>query len=307
MGDLLSRCTLCPRLCKANRHITRGFCGESDKIRICRASLHMWEEPCISGKSGSGTIFFTGCQLRCVYCQNSEIALSHAGLEISEDRLVEIFFELAEKGANNINLVTPTHFTSQIICAIDKAKLNGFSLPFVWNSSGYENPETLEMLRGKIDIFLPDLKYFSSELSRSFSHAPDYFDIAKKALDTMFSIAGKPVFDGNGMMRSGIIVRHLVLPSHTDDSIKIIKYLFDTFGHDIYISIMNQYTPNERVGDLKDLGRRLTTYEYYKVVNFAAQIGIANAFIQSRGTAVKSFIPPFDYTGVLKEQKKRPD
>ncbi len=261
----------------------------------------MWEEPCISGTQGSGTVFFTGCQLRCIYCQNSDIALSHAGLEISEERLTEIFFELAEQGANNINLVTPSHFTPSIIRAIDMARSRGFTLPFVWNSSGYETPEVLELLRGRIDIFLPDLKYFSPELAKKFSFAPDYFEKASDAIKTMVSIAGKPSFDGRGIMTSGVIVRHLVLPSHTDDSMKIIKYLFDTYHDGIYISIMNQYTPMPAVSEFKDLSRTLTTYEYEKVVNFAYSLGVKNGFIQSRGTAEDSFIPAFDYTGVLKK------
>lgn len=301
MKELYKSCELCPRRCKIDRHLSRGFCGESDKIKICRASLHMWEEPCISGNEGSGTVFFSGCQLKCIYCQNSDIALSHAGLEITEERLIEIFFELADEGANNINLVTPSHFTPTIISAIDRAKARGFTLPFVWNSSGYENPETLELLRGKIDIFLPDLKYFSSELARSFSHAPDYFEKASHAIHKMFDLVGAPEFDSRGIMKKGVIVRHLVLPAHTDDSMRVIKYLFDTFGHDIYISIMNQYTPMPSVSDRKDLSRRLTTYEYEKVVSFARELGVCNGFTQERTASQESFIPPFDYTGVLKK------
>ncbi|MBR3714661.1 MAG: radical SAM protein [Clostridia bacterium] len=300
MSDLYNSCFLCPRRCGADRRISRGFCGESDQIRICRAALHMWEEPCISGSEGSGTVFFTGCQLRCIFCQNSDIALSHAGLEISEERLIEIFFELAAQGANNINLVTPSHFTPTVISAIDRAKSRGFTLPFVWNSSGYESIETLELLRGRIDIFLPDFKYFSSDLANSFSRAPDYFEKASLAVKKMLDIVGEPKFDDRGIMKKGVIVRHLVLPAHTDDSMKVIKYLFDTFGHSIYVSIMNQYTPMPSVSAYKDLSRRLTTYEYEKVVNFAADLGIKNGFIQSRGTARDSFIPAFDYTGVLK-------
>ena len=301
MADLYKRCELCPRKCKIDRRVSHGFCGQSDKLKICRASLHMWEEPCISGSEGSGTVFFSGCQLKCIFCQNSDIALSHAGLEISEERLVEIFFELADKGANNINLVTPSHFTPTIVSAIEKAKERGFTLPFVWNSSAYEEIGTLELLRGKIDIFLPDLKYFSAELAKELSNAPDYFEKASCAIRKMLDIAGKPEFDNHGIMKKGVIVRHLVLPAHTDDSIKVIKHLFDTFGHDIYISIMNQYTPMPSVSDRKDLSRRLTTYEYEKVVSFARELGIRNGFTQARSAARESFIPAFDYTGVLKK------
>ena len=300
-GDLYSSCTLCPRACKVDRHTDRGACGEGDQLRICRAALHMWEEPCISGREGSGTVFFSGCQLRCIFCQNSDIALSRAGLEVSIGRLVEIFFELVDKGANNINLVTPSHFTPSIVEAIDIARKDGFTLPFVWNSSGYENPETLELLRGRIDIFLPDLKYFSSELAKRFSHAPDYFEKAFEAIKTMFSIVGEAKLDKRAMMTSGMIIRHLVLPAHTDDSIEIIKRVYEAFGDSVYISIMNQYTPLPAVSDMKDLSRRLTTYEYGKVIKFAESIGVKNAFIQERGTASESFIPAFDYTGVMKK------
>ena len=300
-GDLYSSCTLCPRACKVDRHTDRGACGEGDQLRICRAALHMWEEPCISGREGSGTVFFSGCQLRCIFCQNSDIALSRAGLEVSIGRLVEIFFELVDKGANNINLVTPSHFTPSIVEAIDIARKDGFTLPFVWNSSGYENPETLELLRGRIDIFLPDLKYFSSELAKRFSHAPDYFEKAFEAIKTMFSIVGEAKLDKRAMMTSGMIIRHLVLPAHTDDSIEIIKRVYEAFGDSVYISIMNQYTPMPAVSDMKDLSRRLTTYEYGKVIKFAESIGVKNAFIQERGTASESFIPAFDYTGVMKK------
>ena len=301
IGDLNSSCTLCPRACKVDRHTDRGACGEGDQLRICRAALHMWEEPCISGREGSGTVFFSGCQLRCIFCQNSDIALSRAGLEVSIGRLVEIFFELVDKGANNINLVTPSHFTPSIVEAIDIARKDGFTLPFVWNSSGYENPETLELLRGRIDIFLPDLKYFSSELAKRFSHAPDYFEKAFEAIKTMFSIVGEAKLDKRAMMTSGMIIRHLVLPAHTDDSIEIIKRVYEAFGDSVYISIMNQYTPLPAVSDMKDLSRRLTTYEYGKVIKFAESIGVKNAFIQERGTASESFIPAFDYTGVMKK------
>jgi putative pyruvate formate lyase activating enzyme len=261
----------------------------------------MWEEPCISGKNGSGTVFFTGCNLKCIFCQNRDISLSHAGLDISLDRLIEIFFELKEKGASNVNLVTPTHFTPSIADAIERAKARDIDIPFIWNSSGYENAETIELLRGRVDVFLPDLKYFSSDLSGRFSGAPDYFEKASVALEKMFSIVGEAVFDHNGMMKSGMIVRHLVLPGHTDDSLKVLSYLKSTFGNSIYVSIMNQYTPMPDASEIKELSRRLTTYEYEKVVNYALEIGITNGFIQDRLSASESFIPPFDYTGVLKK------
>lgn len=301
MSVLYQKCLLCPRKCGIDRTKGIGLCGEGDKIRISRASLHFWEEPCISGKRGSGTVFFSGCALRCIYCQNSDIALSHSGVEISEDRLVEIFFELKNQGAHNVNLVTPSHFTPSVVSAIDKAKSQGFDLPFVWNSSGYEERDTLELLRGRIDIFLPDLKYLSSESAKKFSHAPDYFEKASRAIDIMVDITGAPKLNEESIMTSGTIVRHLVLPAHSGESIEIMKYLRERYGDKIYVSIMNQYTPMRSDFEFRELSRRLTTYEYEKVVNFASDIGITNGFIQGRGAAKESFIPAFDHTGVFKE------
>ncbi len=301
MSSLYENCVLCPRKCGADRTNGVGICGESDKIRISRADLHFWEEPCLSGDRGSGTVFFSGCALRCIYCQNSEIALSRSGIEISEDRLVEIFFELEKKGAHNINLVTPSHFTPSVVSAIDRARSRGLSLPFVWNSSGYESLEALEMLRGRVDVFLPDMKYFSSETAKAFSSAPDYFKRASEAIDLMVSLAGEPKFNSDSIMTSGVIVRHLVLPTHTEESKDILSHLYSRYGDKIYISIMNQYTPIRDDFPFKELSRRLTTYEYEKVIDHALDLGIKNAFVQGRGTAKESFIPAFDHTGVFKE------
>ena len=297
MTDAFSCCTLCPRNCKVDRHERAGYCGERDVLRVSRAALHFWEEPCISGIRGSGTVFFVGCALRCSYCQNYDISRSHGGGEISVARLCEIFFELKEKGAHNINLVTPSHFTPLIIEAVDAAKSRGFDLPFVWNSSGYESVETIGMLEGYIDIFLPDFKYFSPDTAAAYSAARDYPSVAKAALDKMVMIAGEPRFDGDGMMTRGVIVRHLVLPSHAAESIEILKYLNMTYGNGIFVSIMNQYTPmkSETHPELK---RKLTTYEYRKVLAAAGEIGISNGFVQDGETQKESFIPPFDMTGV---------
>ena len=291
-------CTLCPRKCGVDRENARGICGESNILRVARASLHMWEEPCLSGNVGSGTVFFTGCNLGCIYCQNYNITHEHHGKEITTERLAEIFLELQEKGAANINLVTAVHFTPHIIQALDIARKNGLKLPIVYNSSGYERPETLKMLDGYIDIYLPDYKYFDPVLAKKFSFAPDYPSVVREALREMFRQVGTPVFDADGMMKKGMIVRHLVLPAHTADSMNVLSDLHETFGDDIYISIMSQYTPCRTFEDTPELSRKLTRYEYKKVTDFAEKLGIVNGFLQSGEAAKESFIPDFDERGV---------
>ena len=287
-------CKLCPRGCGADRSTSKGFCGESNILRVARASLYMWEEPPISGKNGSGTVFFSGCNLGCIFCQNHEIAHDHKGKEITPENLAEIFLALQEKGAANINLVTAVHFVPHVIAALDIAKPKGLSIPIVYNSSGYESVETLRLLRGYIDIYLPDYKYRSSVLAERFSKAKNYPEIAEHALYEMVSQTGSCVFDENGMIKKGVIVRHLVLPGHTDDSMAVLEYLHQTYGDTIYISIMNQYTPVKKYEAYPELSRKLTTYEYGKVIKFAEKIGIRNGFIQSGETAKESFIPSFE-------------
>ena len=291
-------CKLCPRACGADRTVSHGFCRESSVLRAARASLHMWEEPPLSGKTGSGTVFFSGCNLGCIFCQNHEIAHENKGKEISPERLAEIFLELQEKGAANINLVTAVHFVPHVIAALDRAKANGLSIPVVYNSSGYESVDTLRRLRGYIDVYLPDYKYRDSDLARRFSGAYDYPAVAEKAIEEMVSQVGECVFDENGMMKRGVIVRHLVLPKHTDDSMAVLEYLHSTYGDRIYISIMNQYTPVRKYEKYPELSRKLTTYEYEKVVKFAQKIGIRNGFLQSGEAAKESFIPSFDGLGI---------
>lgn len=302
MTDAFECCTLCPRACRVNRHERAGYCGEHDVLRISRAALHFWEEPCISGTRGSGTVFFVGCALRCSYCQNYDISRSRGGGEISVERLSEIFFELKDKGAHNINLVTPSHFAPLIVEAIAAAKARGFDLPFVWNSSGYESVETIKMLDGFIDVFLPDFKYMSPDTAAAYSAARDYPAIAKAALGEMVRIAGEPLLNTDGMMTRGVIVRHLVLPSHASESVEVLKYLNMTFGDAIYVSIMNQYTPMASETH-PELRRKLTTYEYQKVLAAAEDSGINNGFIQDVETQKESFIPPFDMTGVYSPQR----
>ena len=274
----------------------------------------MWEEPCISGENGSGAVFFSGCSLGCAYCQNHDISGGLNGKEITIKRLSEIFFELKEQGANNINLVTPDHFIPQIIEAIDMAKEQGFNLPFVYNCSGYEEIDALKLLDGYIDIYLPDFKYMSAELAARYSHAPDYPEVAKTALAEMVRQVGgdQTTFDEDGIMKRGVIVRHLELPGCIEDSKAVIRYLYKTYGNNIYISIMNQYTPMVQLtshsGNQKELEeaarqepqlmRKVTVREYEQVVDYALQLGITNAFIQEGDVAKESFIPDFDTTGV---------
>lgn len=296
----LTNCTLCPRQCGTNRTAGQtGYCGMSADLIVSRAALHMWEEPCISGTVGSGTVFFAGCNLKCVFCQNHSIAMGSYGKTIPFSRLADIFLELQEKGAANINLVTPTHYIPQIREALLLAKEQGLTLPIVYNTGSYENIASLHFLEGLIDIYLPDLKYCSSELSFRYSHAADYFKKASLAIKEMYRQVGAPVFEQEtGMMKKGVIVRHLVLPGQTGDSKKVLRHLHETYGDNIYISIMNQYTPLPHVSHFPELNRKVTDLEYDKVVNFALKLGIVNAFVQEGETAEESFIPAFDMEGV---------
>ncbi|MBQ8304906.1 MAG: radical SAM protein [Blautia sp.] len=272
-----------------------------DVVYAARAALHMWEEPCISGSRGSGTVFFSGCTLRCVYCQNHEIAEGRAGLPVTVRRLSEIFLMLQEKGAANISLVTASHFVPQILEALADAKKDGLHLPVVYNSGGYESPDTLRALNGVVDIYLPDLKYMDPDLAEAFSHARDYPEAAREAIREMVAQTGPCVFDEAGYAVRGTIVRHLILPGHTKDSMRILSYLHETYGDEIYISLMNQYTPVIRQERYPELNRRLTKREYQKVLSHALSIGITNGFFQEGTTAEESFIPAFDYEGVRPE------
>ena len=296
----MSLCTLCPRSCGADRAAgQKGYCGVGGtKIKAARAALHMWEEPCISGSQGSGTVFFSGCPLRCVYCQNRDIARAGAGKEITVERLSEIFLELQEKGAANINLVTPTHYTPEIVRAVSGARDSGLTLPVVYNCGGYEKTETLRTLEGIVDIYLTDFKYMDAEAAQRYSHAPDYPNAAKMALEEMVRQQPEPVFGEDGMMKKGVIVRHLLLPGLSMDSRKVLRYLHDTYGNRIYISIMNQYTPMRRFENYPELNRRVDRRTYNRLVDFAVRIGIENGFIQEGGTAEESFVPLWDGTGL---------
>ena len=316
-------CCLCPRNCHVNRTQGKtGYCGQTDQIRAARAALHMWEEPCISGDAGSGAVFFSGCTLGCVFCQNHSIAAGSVGKTISTERLAEIFLELQDQKAWNINLVTAGHFAPQVVRALELAKKQGLWLPIVYNTSGYEKVETLRMFDGLVDIYLPDFKYLSGELAGAYSHATDYPQVAKYALQEMVRQVGSAQFEivsgeKSGMvtdelsvdvaysdsdlerMLRGVVVRHLVLPGHMDESKNVIRYLYETYGDQIYISIMNQYTPMPGIEvRYPELGRKITTQEYDEVVDYAIDIGVENGFIQDGETAEESFIPEFDITGI---------
>lgn len=290
---MLESCTLCPKNCKVNRNEKIGFCGAGIKIRVALVSLHKWEEPCISGKNGAGTIFFSHCNLKCVYCQNFKISSQNFGKEISIERLAEIFVEQQQRGATNVELVTPTHYVPQICAAFDIAKTRGLNIPVVYNTNSYENLSTLELLRNRVDIFLPDLKYFDDDAAKTFSNAPNYFSVATAAIEKMFELVGECQFDSEGNLKRGVIVRHLILPNFRKDSFKILDWLKKNFDDKIFISLMNQYTPLFRAKDLKKINRRLTTFEYDSVVNYAVDIGIKNCYIQIGKTADEKFVPNF--------------
>lgn len=299
MESLYESCRLCPRNCGVNRLAGEtGACGMGHTLRAARAALHAWEEPCLSGERGSGAVFFSGCPLNCVFCQNRQISAGVCGKELSVHRLAAIFLELQEKGAHNINLVTPTHFLPSICDALDQARRDGLTLPVVYNTSGYEKAEVLRMLEGYVDIWLPDFKYISSDIAGRYSAAPDYFSHASAALAEMVRQAGDPQFDGDGMMQRGVIVRHLLLPGCAEDSRAVIRYLFETYRHRIYLSIMNQYTPLSWVQPYPELNRPITPQEYDAILDYALSLGVENAYIQEEGTAEESFIPLFDYEGI---------
>ncbi|VYU59920.1 radical SAM protein [Clostridium tertium] len=297
--ELLESCKLCPRNCGINRLKDKtGYCGAGKNIRVARAALHYWEEPCISGNIGSGTVFFSYCTLKCVFCQNYNISQCSFGKEITIDRLAEIFLELQGKGALNINLVTPTHYVPQIIEALKIAKEKGLNLPIIYNSSGYENIETIKLLKGYIDVYLPDMKYFNSKYSMKYSKAKDYFLYAKEAIEEMVNQVGEVKFDKSGIIKKGVIIRHLMLPGLLFDSKKIIDYIHNTYGNKVYISIMNQYTPLEHVKIYPELNKPLNQKHYEALIDYALSIGVENGFIQEEGTDKESFIPLFDFEGV---------
>lgn len=292
-------CLLCPRKCGINRSTGQtGVCGVSSEIKVARAALHYWEEPCISGKRGSGAVFFSGCSLHCVFCQNREISDGKAGKVISKERLSDIFMELADKGANNINLVTPGQYIPDIVWAVNDAKSRGMKLPIIYNTSGYENVTELKLLEGIVDVYLPDFKYMDSALSAKYSRAKDYPSVAKQAISEMVRQQPRVVIDdATGLIQKGVIVRQLLLPGHVNDAKAILKYLHDTYQDSIYISMMSQFTPIA-LKDYPEINRTVTRREYERLIDYAIKIGITNAFIQEGNVAKDSFIPAFDGEGV---------
>lgn len=292
-------CLLCPRKCGINRRTGQtGVCGVSSEIKVARAALHYWEEPCISGKRGSGAVFFSGCSLHCVFCQNREISDGKAGKLISKERLSDIFMELADKGANNINLVTPGQYIPDIVWAVNDAKSRGMKLPIIYNTSGYENVTDLKLLEGIVDVYLPDFKYMDSTLSARYSRAKDYPSVAKQALSEMVRQQPDVVIDNaTGLIQKGVIVRQLLLPRHVNDAKAVLKYLYDTYHNHVYISMMSQFTPIA-LKDYPEINRTVTRREYERLVDYALEIGITNAFIQEGDVAKDSFIPAFDCEGV---------
>lgn len=302
-----SRCFLCPRKCGINRLKGEvGFCKTGALPVVARAALHFWEEPCISQENGSGAVFFSGCNLQCVFCQNWEISRGKTGLAVSKERLAEIFLELQGKGANNINLITGVMYIPTIVEALDLAKEMGLSLPVIYNCGGYESVESLRLLDGFVDVYLPDFKCFSDDLGRRYFGVADYANVAKASIKEMVRQTGSVSFQKNGCIEKGVIVRHLVLPGQRKEAEKVLEYLFREYGEDIYFSILNQYTPigNIELPD-KDLQRHLTTYEYQKVIDYALALGITRAYMQIGKTAKESFIPAFDLEGVRKKEKQQ--
>ena len=299
MIDVYKKCNLCPRKCLIDRTKTLGYCKATDKVKVARSALHYFEEPSISGTNGSGTIFFSNCNLKCCYCQNKEISTDGFGKEVSIERISEMMLELEEKHANNINLVTPTHYVPSIIEAIKLARSKGLSIPIVYNTSGYENVETLKLLEGYIDIYLTDFKYFDNNLGKDLSKCSNYFEVTSKALQEMYRKTGKNKFNDESLMTKGIIVRCLVLPTKSDDTKKIINYLYKKYQDNIYLSIMNQYTPVNHIKDYTFLNKTVSEDEYNEVINYAIDLGIKNAYMQEGGTCSESFIPSFDLEGVI--------
>lgn len=288
-------CTACPRNCEINRTASPGFCGVTDTFRVARAALHHWEEPCISGAKGSGTVFFSGCNLKCVYCQNFEISHNAFGKDISDERLTQIFDELIEQGAHNINLVNPTHYALRLAQLLKNKKP---SVPIVYNTSGYEKAETLKELEDIVDIYLTDLKYCDNKVSKKYSKAEDYFNFASDAIREMKRQQPEDIFDSDGIMKKGVIIRSLILPGNISQSMKALDFVADNFGNETIVSLMSQYTPCGHCNEFPTINRRISKREYITVLNHLDSLGFENAYVQELSSAKEEYIPPFDLTGV---------
>lgn len=297
--SLLKKCNLCPRKCYVNRlEGELGFCKGSKDVKIAKVTLHKWEEPFVSGTLGSGTIFFSNCNLHCVFCQNHSISQVGVGKIVSIKRLSVIFLEQQARGAHNINLVTPTHYVPQIIEALKLAKDNGLKIPILYNSNGYENLDTIKALKGLVDVYLPDLKYYKDKYALKYSKAPNYFNTASKVITEMVSQVGEPQFDSTGIIQKGVIIRHLMLPGLLFDSRKIMDFIYTTFNDSVYISLMNQYIPMHKAYKYNEINKPLNPKHYDALINYCLNIGITKCFIQENGTSSKAFVPEFDLSGV---------
>ena len=292
--ELLEKCTICPHNCGINRTNNQiGRCKSKDTVKIALYSIHNFEEPCISGKKGSGTVFFSNCNMNCVFCQNYEISQQGKGKEITIEELAEIFIKQQEKDVENINLVTPTSYVPQIIEAIKIARNKGLKLPIVYNTNGYEKVETLKMLEGYVDIYLPDFKYSDNELAKRLSKVDNYFEIATQALTEMYKQTGKAVFDDRGIMQKGMIIRHLVLPNHILNSRRVLKWINENM-HDVYVSVMAQYFPTYKAKDIEDINRKLTKEEYEQIENYLYRLDLENGYIQELGEHEEEYVPKWD-------------
>ena len=292
MIELLQKCEICPHKCKIDRTKNQvGRCKSKDTVKVALASIHNFEEPCISGRNGSGTVFFSNCNLSCEFCQNYEISQQGLGKEISIERLAEIFIEQQLRGADNINLVSPTSYAVQIIEAIKIAKNNGLKIPIIYNTNGYENVETLKLLEGYIDVYLPDLKYAEKDLAKKYSKIENYFEIATSAIKEMYRQAGENEYDENGIIKKGIIIRHLILPNHTENSKKVLKWIAGNMPKNITVSVMAQYFPTYKAKEIKDINRKITKYEYQKIENYLYSLDLENGYIQEMGNNEEIYVP----------------
>ena len=296
---MLDKCMICPRNCKVNRlNGQKGYCRSSDKMKIALASVHKFEEPCISGSEGSGTIFFSNCNLKCIYCQNHDISQENVGKEVSVERLAQIMLEQQNRNVNNINLVTPTMYVYQIIDSIKIAKENGLKIPIIYNSNGYENIDTIKMLNGYIDVYLPDLKYYLDEVSIKYSDAPDYFNIATKAIKEMYNQVGTVKFDERGIIQKGVIIRHLILPNHIKNTKNILKWIKDNFDDKVFVSIMAQYFPTYKAKDDDLINRKLSIREYREIENYIYSLELKNGYMQELGKHEEEYVPKFDLSNL---------
>ncbi|MGE5631314.1 MAG: radical SAM protein [Caulobacteraceae bacterium] len=298
MRNELSNCKICPRQCGINRYERKGACGADFSVIASKAYLHQWEEPCISGEKGSGTIFFSGCNLNCVFCQNYQISQELLGKKISNTRLAEIMLELQAQGALNINLVSPTPYAVQIIDAVAIAKQKGLSIPVVYNTNGYETVEIIEKLKGTVDIYLPDIKYYTDTYAVKYSNAKNYFSYTSKAVLAMVRQVGHPVFDDSGIMQKGVIIRHLILPDLLEDSKKILSWIKDNLGAETYVSLMGQYTPLYDAARFEEINRKLEDWEYEFIIDYFFKIGLENGFVQELDSACSDYVPDFDFSGI---------